>query len=584
MLKTKIYQNSFKRDVSFLIVIILFFILFLKFFQLQILKYEKYQILADANRIRAVASPAPRGNIFTRYGRIIAANKSIYTVSLIKDELIDEDLEIQKLAEYLNKDKKIIINNLNKYYQGRYLPTLVAKNISIEGLSLIEEHRYELPGVFYSNFPIRYYPNKETINLSHTLGYLREINSSELKELGEDIYSKGDYIGFQGIEKYYEKILNGKKGINYHQVDALGREVGLMIDKNPVPSIPGKDIYLNIDYDLQSKGENLLDGQKGAIVIVDSKNGEILSLVSKPDFLLEDFSAGMDFEIWDSYSKDSSRPLFNRALQGIYPPGSSFKLLTVIIALENNLINPKKNFFCSGKYEFGDREFGCWMETGHGKLNLSSAIIQSCNVYFYEIAQMISIDLWSNYANKFNFGKFTNIDFPSESKGLIANRNYMNKKYGRWGWAGGSLLHLSIGQGDLLVTPLQMAVFASVLASKGNYIQPRIANIENNEDILNKIKLKESTWDFLHKTMFDVVNDNQGTAYDPSLIKLNIESYGKTGTAENAHGEPHAWFVGFAKKNDKNISLSIIVENSGTGGSIAAPISSKLIKEYFKKF
>ena len=204
MLKTKIYQNSFKRDVSFLIVIILFFILFLKFFQLQILKYEKYQILADANRIRAVASPAPRGNIFTRDGRIIAANKSIYTVSLIKDELIDEDLEIQKLAEYLNKDKKIIINNLNKYYQGRYLPTLVAKNISIEGLSLIEEHRYELPGVFYSNFPIRYYPNKETINLSHTLGYLREINPSELKELGEDIYSKGDYIGFQGIEKYYD--------------------------------------------------------------------------------------------------------------------------------------------------------------------------------------------------------------------------------------------------------------------------------------------------------------------------------------------------------------------------------------------
>ena len=221
----------------------------------------------------------------------------------------------RNLAEYLNKDKKIIINNLNKYYQGRYLPTLVAKNISIEGLSLIEEHRYELPGVFYSNFPIRYYPNKETINLSHTLGYLREINPSELKELGEDIYSKGDYIGFQGIEKYYEKILNGKKGINYHQVDALGREVGMMIDKNPVPSIPGKDIYLNIDYDLQSKAENLLDGQKGAIVIVDSKNGEILSLVSKPDFLLEDFSAGMDFDIWDSCSKDSSRPLFNRALR-----------------------------------------------------------------------------------------------------------------------------------------------------------------------------------------------------------------------------------------------------------------------------
>ena len=345
MLKTKIYQNNFKRDVSFFIISILFLILFAKFFQIQILRYEKYQILADANRIRAVSTPAPRGNIFTSDGKIIASNKSIYSVSLIKDELIDQDLEIKKLSEYLNKDKDIILKNLKKYYQGKYLPTLVAKNVSIEGLSLIEEHRYELPGVFYSNFPIRYYPNKEKINLSHTLGYLREINSSELKQLGKDIYSNGDYIGFQGIEKYYEKKLKGKKGINYHQVDALGRDVGILIDRQPVLSTPGQDIYLNIDYDLQSRAENLLDGQKGAIVIIDSKTGKVLSLVSKPDFSLEDFSAGMDFEIWNSYSQDSSRPLFNRALQGVYPPGSSFKLLTVIIALENNLIDVEKKFF-----------------------------------------------------------------------------------------------------------------------------------------------------------------------------------------------------------------------------------------------
>ena len=584
MLKTKIYQNNFKRDLSFFIISILFFILFAKFFQIQILRYEKYQILADANRIRAVSTPAPRGNIFTSDGKIIASNKSIYSVSLIKDELIDQDLEIKKLSEYLNKDEDIILKNLNKYYQGKYLPALVAKNVSIEGLSLIEEHRYELPGVFYSNFPIRYYPNKEKINLSHTLGYLREINSSELKELGKDIYSNGDYIGFQGIEKYYEKKLKGKKGINYHQVDALGRDVGILMDRNPVPSIPGKDIYLNIDYDLQSRAENLLDGQKGAIVIIDSKTGKVLSLVSKPDFSLEDFSAGMDSEIWNGYSQDSSRPLFNRALQGVYPPGSSFKLLTVIIALENNLIDVEKKFFCSGKYEFGDREFGCWMETGHGNLNLSSAIIQSCNIYFYELAQKVSIDLWSNYANKFMFGKSTNIDFPAESKGLVANRDYMNQKYGRWGWAGGSLLHLSIGQGDLLVTPLQMAMFASVLASKGNYIHPQIVNEEKKDNSLNIIKLKESTWAYLHKTMFDVVNEKKGTAYDPSLMKLKIKSYGKTGTAENAHGDPHAWFVGFAEKNNRNISISVIVENSGTGGSVAAPISSKLIREYFKKF
>ena len=582
MLKTKIYRSNFKRDFAFTVIVILFSILFLKFFQIQILRYEKYQTLADANRIRAVSTPALRGNIYLNNRKIIAANKSIYTVSLIKDELINEELEIQKLSNYLKKDKDIILKNLDKYYQGRFLPTLIAKNVSIEGLSLIEEHRYELPGVFYSNFPIRYYPNKNEINLSHTLGYLREINPSELKVLSDQMYSKGDYIGFQGIEKYYEKLLKGKKGIKYHQVDALGREVGVLEEKNSIPSISGNDILLNINYDLQSKAEKLLEGQKGAIVVIESKTGRVLTIVSKPDFLLEDFSAGMNIDVWNKYSKDPERPLFNRALQGVYPPGSSFKLLTVIIALENNLIDIEKKIFCSGNYQFGDREFGCWREAGHGNLNLSSAIVQSCNIYFYELAQKISIDLWSIYAKKFRFGELTEIDFPVESKGVVADRNYMNEKYGRWGWAGGSLLHLSIGQGDLLVTPLQMALFASILASKGNYITPTIVNLSNRKNLIKKIKLKEFTWNYLHDNMFDVVNKHVGTAFDPTLLKLNIKSYGKTGTAENAHGEPHAWFVGFAKKNEKNISLSVIVENSGTGGSVAAPISSQLIKEFFK--
>ena len=581
MLKTKIYRSNFKRDLVFTVIVILFSILFLKFFQIQILRYEKYQTLADANRIRAVSTPALRGNIYLNNGKIIASNKSIYTVSLIKDELIDEDLEIQKLSNYLKKDKDIILNNLDKYYQGRFLPTLIAKNISIEGLSLIEEHRYELPGVFYSNLPVRYYPNINEIKLSHVLGYLREINHSELKEFSSQKYLKGDYIGFQGIEKYYEKILKGKKGIKYHQVDALGREVGILEEKNSIPSISGADIFLNINYDLQSKAEKLLEGKKGAIVIIDSNTGKVLTVVSKPDFLLEDFSAGMNIDIWNKYSKDLTRPLFNRALQGVYPPGSSLKLLTVIIALENNLVNIEKKIFCSGNYKFGDREFGCWRETGHGNVNLSSAIVQSCNIYFYEIAQKISIDLWSTYAKKFGFGEFTKIDFPVESRGVVADRKYMNEKYGRWGWAGGSLLHLAIGQGDLLVTPLQMALFASIIASKGDHITPSIVNLNNNKKLIKKIKLKESTWNYLHDNMFNVINKNNGTAFDPSLLKLNIKSYGKTGTAENAHGEPHAWFVGFAQKNEQNISLSIIVENSGTGGSVAAPISSQLIKQFF---
>ncbi|MBF89141.1 MAG: penicillin-binding protein 2 [Candidatus Marinimicrobia bacterium] len=579
MLKTEIYIPVRRRDIAFGVVLSLFIILIVRFYYLQIYKYEQYSAVAEANRIRMISSPAPRGNIVDRNGKIIAANTSIYAVSVIRDELIDEDVQLNMIAKYLNRGEETLKNNLDKYFQGRFLPALIARNVSISEISLIEEHNNELPGVISTKLPIRFYPNKK-IRASHILGYLREINSIDIINTRGRNYSLGDYHGYQGIEKYYEEYLKGVKGVEYRQVDALGREVGEIVSKQPILAKPGNKLILTIDSSLQELIESLLNEHKGAAVIMNANSGEILAIASKPDFDLTDFTAGMGSKKWKSYSMDPDRPLFNRSVLGLYPPGSSMKLVTAIAVLQRGRAEKNLVADCNGNYEFGDRTFGCWKEDGHGRVNLSRAIIESCNIYFYQVVQKLDIDTLAKFAKLFGFGKFTGIDLPEENSGLFADRNYMNKKYGRWGWAKGSLLHLSIGQGDVLVTPLQMASFISTIATKGNVVIPRLRMGIEKVNSMN-VQLNSSTWDKIHDMMYDVVNDVKGTAYDSHLARSKIKVYGKTGTAENPHGDPHAWFVGFAKDNNEIISISIVIENGGTGGSTAAPIASKIIKNYF---
>lgn len=581
MLRTEIYIPVRRRDIVFGVVFSLFLILIARFYYLQIYKYEQYNAVAEANRIRMVSSPAPRGNIVDREGKVLAANTSIYAISVIRDELIDEDVQLNMIADYLDREKDTLRYNLKKYFQGRFLPALIARNVSIRELSLIEEHRNELPGVLSTKLPMRFYPKVENLRASHVLGYLREINSNDIKDNSKSHnYSLGDYHGYQGLEKYYEEYLRGVKGVEYRQVDALGREVGELANKGPILSKPGNKLILTIDSSLQAMVESLLNGFKGAAVIMNSETGEILAIASKPDFDLTDFTAGMDSKKWRLYSADLDQPLFNRAVLGLYPPGSSIKLITAIAALQRGKVDKNWAVQCNGNYEFGDSFFGCWKEEGHGKVNLSRAIVESCNIYFYQLVQKLDIDTLAQFARLFGFGELTGIDLPEENSGLFADRAYMNKKYGKWGWAEGSLLHLSIGQGDVLVTPLQMASFISTLATKGKRVQPRLTKDVEEVNSMN-VSLKPSTWQTVHDMVFDVVNNVKGTAFDPHLARSKIKVFGKTGTAENPHGEPHAWFVGFAKDNKETLSIAIVIENGGTGGSIAAPIATTLIKSYF---
>jgi len=581
MLKSEIYVPVNRRNTAFSVVILLFLILFVKLYTLMIHSYEEFRNKADYNRIRPVITYAPRGNIYDRNGNVLAANSSVYTISVIRDELTDTENELSQVSGYLNIPVKTLKKNMKKYGRGRFLPSRIARDVKVETLSLIEEHKNELPGVIYSTLPVRYYPMQDSIRASHLLGYLREIGPSDLSRKDGRGYVGGDFIGASGLEYFYESHLIGDKGHYYQQVDALGREAGEVSDREPIPAIPGNDLYLTIESKLQADVEKTLEGLKASSVVLNALTGEVLAMVSKPDFRLSDFAGFMEDEEWQRFQNSREDLLLNRAITGRYPPGSAMKLVTAIAGLEEKLTNLDWTVECTGSYYYGDRVFRCWKEEGHGKVNISKAVKESCNIYFYQLIQRMDIDIWYKYANLFGFGSKTGIDLPQEKSGIAPNRKFMNRKYGKRGWTSGTLLNISIGQGDLLVTPLQMSRFAAILATKGENISPWLASRPNAQ--AKKISFKKSTWDLIHEMMFNVVNTPGGTAYSSRIASTSIEFYGKTGTAQNPRGEAHAWFIGFATKGSQTISISVIVENGGTGGSVAAPVASKIVQNYFNE-
>ena len=581
MLKSEIYVPVNRRNTAFSVVILLFLILFVKLYTLMIHSYEEFRNKADYNRIRPVITYAPRGNIYDRNGNVLAANSSVYTISVIRDELTDTENELSQVSGYLNIPVKTLKKNMKKYGRGRFLPSRIARDVKVETLSLIEEHKNELPGVIYSTLPVRYYPMQDSIRASHLLGYLREIGPSDLSRKDGRGYVGGDFIGASGLEYFYESHLIGDKGHYYQQVDALGREAGEVSDREPIPAIPGNDLYLTIESKLQADVEKTLEGLKASSVVLNALTGEVLAMVSKPDFRLSDFAGFMEDEEWQRFQNSREDLLLNRAITGRYPPGSAMKLVTAIAGLEEKLTNLDWTVECTGSYHYGDRVFRCWKEEGHGKVNISKAVKESCNIYFYQLIQRMDIDIWYKYANLFGFGSKTGIDLPQEKSGIAPNRKFMNRKYGKRGWTSGTLLNISIGQGDLLVTPLQMSRFAAILATKGENISPWLASRPNAQ--AKKISFKKSTWDLIHEMMFNVVNTPGGTAYSSRIASTSIEFYGKTGTAQNPRGEAHAWFIGFATKGSQTISISVIVENGGTGGSVAAPVASKIVQNYFNE-
>jgi len=551
----------------------LLLIIFLRFFYLQVYQHQKHEDRAGSNSIRKISLHAPRGIIFDSSGIPLVDNREIYDLAVIPFDVTDKfnyDIITQKLKLPTEEVMSIIAQRKKSFY--RFRPQIIKRHINFETRSQLEENKLDLPGMFFEKFPARIYPNDA--NLTHVLGYLRTITDQAKKRQDND-YKMGDIYGFSGVEKVYESSLRGKDGIEYHLVDIYGIDHGIVVDIPPISSIPGKPLHLTIDSKLQFYIEKLFEGKQGAVICMHPLSGQVLAYLSAPDYDLNSFVGPVPRDIWDTWNQDDGHPLLNRGIQGLYPPGSTMKLIAAALTLEQEKINEKWIVNCSGAYTLGDRTFHCWNAEGHGKVNLQQAITHSCNIYFYQLIQKLSFADWKEMAENFGYGRLSGIDLYGEVTGNIPGIEYMNKKYGKYGWATGNLLTFVIGQGDVLVTPIQVVQMMNLIATRGNTHAPGL-NINNSSNEFN-LHLKSSTWDFLQDAIWNVVNQKDGTGKLARIEGADI--HGKTGTAQNPHGEDHSWFTGYmAIDNNPVISLVVLVEHGGKGSIEGAVISRKIFE------
>ena len=569
-------NNKTKKIISTTYIIIIILIT-CQYFNLQIINYEKYHLKAGYNSLKKIILKAPRGIIYDRNKKPIVDNQYIYNVNFMSRYYDSTSFNYNLLKREIGVNSKTIdsIVSANKHSSNQYKSKLIKKNINFEKKSILEENKLDIQGINFSHNPIRSYTSSS--NLSHVLGYLRIIDDS--KGQGSE--------GFSGIEKFYEIDLKGSNGIEYRIVDKFGIDQGLFIDDNIYDAKQGSDLFLTIDSNLQTYSEEIMGDKTGSIVVMDPLNGEVLTMISTPSYDLNSFAGGITSRKWNKISNNKKGPLTNRAIQSSYPPGSIFKLILAAIVLEEEIISKDWKVNCTGEYQFYDQLFRCWKEEGHGTINLNKAIQQSCNVYFYNLIQQIDFDLWSKEATKFGFGKKSGIDLPNEKKGLVPDRKFMTKHHkNKGGWSAGHLLNLSIGQGETMVTPIQIVNLMNIIANEGNYLTPHL-NLKSASTKNIDLKYKNSVWRLVREAMFDAVNKTGGTAYNAYVDNNDVKVYGKTGTAQicsNCDLLPHAWFAGFIElNNSKKYSIAIIVENGGKGSNIPAILAKKIFKFIIEK-
>jgi penicillin-binding protein 2 len=578
ILKKELEKNFSFLTYIFLTPIILIYILITYY---QVIRGDYYYNIAEQNRLRAYTINAPRGNIYDINGRTLVDNRPSITILYYPIKQTNKQ-EITNLLSILPESKEKLFFAVKSQ---KIVPLVEDVNRELFFKLLSMKHR--ISNIFISTEFKRRYVEKE--NFAHVIGYIGELNYSEYLTLKSKGYNYNDLIGKAGIERSYEEYLRGRHGALLMEVDAKG--VPTKIIKNIIPT-PGENIYLTIDKDLQATARNALAalGKNGAVVGIDPRNGAIRILVSYKDF---------DPNIFISSSKeerkkilqDKNLPLFNRAIQGIYPPGSTFKILTSIAALNENKVSYDTKYFCPGGFKFGEKIFKCWEKKGHGNIDFFNAIRLSCNVFFINLGLRVGIDNIEKYGRMFNFDDTTGVDLPSEVRNILPSKRWKKEKF-KIDWYEGDTASVSIGQGYVSVTPIQMALFASVVANKGTIYQPYVVEkiISNKGDILYQhtpvkkgyIKLNDGVWEFIHKAMMEVVNSGTGSAaYIP-----NFKIAGKTGTAQNPHGIDHAWFICFGpiKENETpELALAIVVEHGGKGGSVAAPIAREIFTAFINK-
>lgn len=583
MRESSTIPEDVKQRLNWLLIfiVICFSILVISLWYLQMIKGEEFKERAVENCIRALVEDAPRGRIYDRQEKLLVTNRPVVVVSIIPAEVDDLEKLSERLSRIIGISPEEISQTVKNHRENPFKPVKILDDCKTNKIVEIEERKDELKGVVLEVKPRRDYLYHEFA--AHSLGYVGEIDKEELQQFGNPKFQGGDIIGKAGLEKYYDDILRGEKGGKEVEVDALGREIATLLYQKPVP---GKDLVLTIDRDLQLYGENLLFGEKGSIIMSDPNSGEILALVNRPSFSPNIFANGISHSDWQRLSSDADYPLTNRSVQGLYSPGSIFKVVTAIAALEEGVTDRKRKIYCSGSFELAGQVFTCWNEIGHGSLSIVDAIAHSCNIYFYTLGKDLGIERFNKYMQKFGLGEKTGIDLPAEAIGTIPSAQWKKREVKEI-WFPGDTINISIGQGYLLLTPLQVHNLIIAIATEGEvyklHLVKKIISADGNTvkeikpEIYRKVDFSPDTFEIIKEGLRQTIL--KGTGWRANIKELEVA--GKTGTAQNPHGETHAWFIGFAPYEDPEICITVFLENGGEGGEAAAPIARAMLEKYF---
>ena len=583
------WRTSFIGYIVFAVLAVLLF----GFWNAQIVQFGYYQQRADKNRIREVPLLAPRGRIYDRERRIIADNRPSYNVILIREDSRHSlEQTAAMLSSGISMTKEEIMERIDrKRREPKFRPIVLKEDVSVADIAYVKAHRYELPEISVEYQPRRRYLEGQLA--AHALGYVGEVTEGELMSPEFANAVSGDQVGKTGLEREYNHILDGKDGFKRVIVNSFGREMGQLEEE---PYVAGHDLVTTIDLDLQRAAEDMMGDRSGAVIAMDPRTGEVLAMVSRPAFDPNLFATRISAADWNRLITDPRKPMQNRAIQSRFPPGSVFKIFMAAAGLESGTLNPLHSTFCPGHATFYGRSFGCHKPAGHGYVGLHDAIVNSCNVFFYNVGKDLGIGRISQYATMMGLGRKTGIDLPNEDAGIIPSEAWKQRVY-KAKWYDGETISVAIGQGYVSVTLIQAAWAMGGLAAAGRLMQPHFVNPQElkkmklpaPEILQEEYPISQATVNLVSTAMWGVVNE------DGTGIRAKIEGFdvaGKTGTAQvvgkqaNLKGEEYednAWFVGFAPYRNPEIVVAAFIEHGGHGGVTAAPVAHAVMEIYYKK-
>jgi penicillin-binding protein 2 len=595
------FQKPYRIAITFLVIMVLGYVF--RLWYLQLLHGARYRYYSENNRIRLEEIPAPRGVVFDRHGAVLVENRPAFHLMIIREDVPDIDETVETLADLCGVDAAQFYDVLEAN-DGlpAFVPVRLAADLDRDSLARIEAQLVRLPGLAIQVEPKREY--KWNGVAAHLMGYMSEISEAELKSETYQGYMRGEAVGKVGVEKAFEKYLHGKRGGRQLEVDAVGRRLRLL---DEVPPVPGRNLWLTIDIELQKVAEACLKDRSGAIVALDPQSGAVLAMATSPSFDQERFVKGFTGQEWKAMAEDPTHPLLNRAFGAAYPPGSTYKPVVALAALQEDIIKPNVRISCPGYYNFAGRDYRCWRERGHGGVDLHQAIVQSCDVYFYTIGMRLGVDRIAKYAKLMGLGGKTEMGLDREHPGLIPTSLWKKNATGV-PWQKGETLSVSIGQGFDLATPLQMAVAYGAIANGGKVWQPYVVRRIEGEradevkEVTGKLRwqatLNRNAIDLVKAGLLGVVEEARGTAH--GIKHKSIQIAGKTGTAQVVrlqegvdrkraaaaakHKEKdHAWFVGYGPAQEPKIVVAALLEHGGHGSSAAAPLVQQVIVNYLER-